>query len=722
MSAQLALDLDHDAIRLLSRQSDGWVVEGVAALSAENITERITNLRQRAEDLVGPDPAVTLVLPRSQVLYTRFEGAGPVDVGAELEHLTPYDLADITWDTVETDTEVLVAAVAYETLDEAVAFATSSRFRIVGLTSEPPEGLFPRLPVFAQRKTSVAAAAPIVLEPATPPARQDVAFSSQRTRSYAPKGVRPPGRLHLRPAAAAAARAKPAAFLAALSAVPTPARAAIGVVALLGLGFFLWPERDPDPFAQRDFVADFARIPTAETQGIVAPRVDSRPEFAAFEAATLLRDPPVITIPVVIGSSGIDLDAVAGVAPEQVFAARAAKPVSPESGVTLVAAPERPNLPQLSTLPVPDGFLSGTVARAEPPLALATLPRPDGAPTVPAIRVAGPRIAETSPLGEVALPLAPRIEVEPLAKPVEPQILLAALPAEPEASQSVTLSALPAGQLETTLAPRLPDGTLTEPLPNAAMALPPAAPGQAFALAEDGFVEATPEGTRSPDGILVFAGRPDLIAPPRPVAPPPEVNVGDPALAAVQPRPRPAVARSADNPVALASTVMLDDDPASARSLLSAPEVPEDLIAEALAAEPEPEVETVEEPARTILTASLVPRPRPTRPAAPTTAAPTAPTQASATRAAVPAPQIPSSANVAREATIENGIRFQRINLIGVYGAASDRRALVRLPSGKFIKLQVGDRLDGGRVAQIGPDTLVYQKGGRSLALSMPST
>ena len=64
----------------------------------------------------------------------------------------------------------------------------------------------------------------------------------------------------------------------------------------------------------------------------------------------------------------------------------------------------------------------------------------------------------------------------------------------------------------------------------------------------------------------------------------------------------------------------------------------------------------------------------------------------------------------------------KRINLFGVSGAASDRRALVRVPSAKFIKLQVGDRLDGGRVAQIGPDSLVYQKGGRNLALSMPNT
>ncbi|MEO1238364.1 MAG: hypothetical protein AAFW64_01645 [Pseudomonadota bacterium] len=720
MSAQLALDLDHDAIRLLSRQSDGWVVEGVAALNAPDITQRITSLRQRAEDLVGPDPAVMLVLPRSQVLYTRFDGITPERVGEQLEHLTPYDLADITWDTVQSGSEVLVAAVAYETLDEAVAFARSSKFRIVGLTSEPPEGLFPRLPVFAQR--SADAAPPIVLEPATPPARQDVAFSSQRSRNYAPRGVRPPGRLHLRPPKATTEDRKSAALLAALGSVPTPARVAVGLAALIGLGALLWPASDPDPFTKRDFVADFASIPAAESAGPIAPQPGERPAFRAFEAATLLRDPPVLAIPVVIGASEINHDALAGLAPAQIFAAWAAKPQLSENGVTLAASTERPaRLPAMS-LPVPDGFLTGQVARATVPVALTAVPNRIQLPALPAVEAAGPRMADLAALQPVALPVAPRLAIEPLARPGGIVLSLAALPTSPAPLARADLPPLSNDATASTLAPRLPEGTLAEPMPNAAMALAPAPSGQVFALTEDGFVEPTLDGARSPDGVLVFAGQPALVAPPRPTQPPPDVNIGDPAIAAIRPQPRPVVTRAPANPVALASTVVLDDEPGSARSLLAQPEVPRDLLAEALAAEPEQDQPTAQEPDQTILTASLVPRPRPQRPAAASPPSGSEATPASATRAAVPAPRIPSSANVAREATIENGIRFQRINLIGVYGAADDRRALVRLPSGKFIKLQVGDRLDGGRVAQIGPDRLVYQKGGRSLALSMPNT
>jgi hypothetical protein len=64
---------------------------------------------------------------------------------------------------------------------------------------------------------------------------------------------------------------------------------------------------------------------------------------------------------------------------------------------------------------------------------------------------------------------------------------------------------------------------------------------------------------------------------------------------------------------------------------------------------------------------------------------------------------------------------MDEVNLIGVYGTERDRRALVRLSNGRFVKVQVGDRLDGGRIAAIGRDELRYTKGGRNITLSVPS-
>lgn len=84
------------------------------------------------------------------------------------------------------------------------------------------------------------------------------------------------------------------------------------------------------------------------------------------------------------------------------------------------------------------------------------------------------------------------------------------------------------------------------------------------------------------------------------------------------------------------------------------------------------------------------------------------------------APSIPSTTSVARSATVKNAINLRRINLIGVYGQPSSRRALVRLSNGRYQKVKVGDRIDGGRVSAIDTSELRYTKGGRSVVLKMP--
>ena len=83
------------------------------------------------------------------------------------------------------------------------------------------------------------------------------------------------------------------------------------------------------------------------------------------------------------------------------------------------------------------------------------------------------------------------------------------------------------------------------------------------------------------------------------------------------------------------------------------------------------------------------------------------------------APSIPTSASVAKQATIAGAISLREINLIGVYGASSSRRALVRLANGRMLRVKIGDRIDGGQVTAIGEGQLTYVKGGRSHVLRM---
>ena len=85
-----------------------------------------------------------------------------------------------------------------------------------------------------------------------------------------------------------------------------------------------------------------------------------------------------------------------------------------------------------------------------------------------------------------------------------------------------------------------------------------------------------------------------------------------------------------------------------------------------------------------------------------------------------PQPTIPTSASVARAATESNQISLRQVSLIGVYGQPGSRRALVRLANGRYQKVQVGDRLDGGQVAAIGSEELQYVKRGRAVTLTMP--
>lgn len=100
--------------------------------------------------------------------------------------------------------------------------------------------------------------------------------------------------------------------------------------------------------------------------------------------------------------------------------------------------------------------------------------------------------------------------------------------------------------------------------------------------------------------------------------------------------------------------------------------------------------------------------------------APEAPVQTA--RAAVSAaPPIPSSASVAREATQARAINLRQVNLIGVMGTSSNRRALVRLSNGRVVTVRVGDSLDNGRVTAISDSELRYSRRGRDVVLRIAS-
>lgn len=84
------------------------------------------------------------------------------------------------------------------------------------------------------------------------------------------------------------------------------------------------------------------------------------------------------------------------------------------------------------------------------------------------------------------------------------------------------------------------------------------------------------------------------------------------------------------------------------------------------------------------------------------------------------APRIPTRANVAKQATYAKAINLSKTNLIGVYGTQSKRYALIRQSNGRYKKVKVGDKIDGGTIQAITENEVRYQKGGKLIALSMP--
>lgn len=249
----------------------------------------------------------------------------------------------------------------------------------------------------------------------------------------------------------------------------------------------------------------------------------------------------------------------------------------------------------------------------------------------------------------------------------------------------------------------------------------PPVPGTRYSLNERGLVVATPEGTVNPDGVRVFAGLPPVVPPVRPTAPEvvpePDTETDIPAepstLATFRPRTRPSGLIEGTERVQLGGMT---------RAELSAfrPN-PRPKTLKAVEEEAQPEAtkyavaQSVEPVTRPRNFARIVERARDLREKQQTQV-----TQVAAVAPRTVKPSIPSTASVAKQATMKNAINLRRINLIGVYGKPSSRRALVRLSSGRYQKVKVGDRLDGGRVAAIGNSELRYTKNGRNVVLDMP--
>jgi type IV pilus biogenesis protein PilP len=83
--------------------------------------------------------------------------------------------------------------------------------------------------------------------------------------------------------------------------------------------------------------------------------------------------------------------------------------------------------------------------------------------------------------------------------------------------------------------------------------------------------------------------------------------------------------------------------------------------------------------------------------------------------------RIPTGARVGATATIKDGIALGDISLIGIYGTTKTRRALVRLPQGRYVQISRGDRVSGWTVSAVSEDAVRIQKGSKNMVLRLPN-
>ena len=380
---------------------------------------------------------------------------------------------------------------------------------------------------------------------------------------------------------------------------------------------------------------------------------------------------------------------------------------------------------------------------AADPAAVPTEPLPDVAAADP-LPDPGPAAPDQATLWDAAPAAATGPEAD---APGAPTVAAAAPgPATPEAA----ITPLPA-----------PDALAADDQPQPQPLPPPY--GTEIEFGPDGLIRATPDGVVTPDGFTLISGRPPVAPAPAPrpdpapaatpeatpedqsgaAAPPSDAATAglapdaaasavaeamaalpdpvDPAHAAKKPRPRPAaivqraeaaraqaaaIAEAAEAAARAEVEALASATPAAVASSRRPMERPSSLAKAVEAAVSDAVTEAVS-----------APPPAPTEAPAPAPAA--EPEEIDEPEPVQSVPNMPTTVTVAKQATVKNAIDLGKINLIGVYGSSSSRRALVRMPTGRLIKVKIGDRLDGGKVAAIGDSELTYVKNGRSYVLKM---
>jgi hypothetical protein len=762
---KFALDLSNDGISLWHRNGGpGWVSLGRVSLNDPNLKPRIAQMRKQAGVAARTNVPVQVRIPRSEILVTKvklgvLQGDAAVSKARQiLDGLTPYKVDDLTFDLGAKGVGGMapVAALATSTLQEANDFAIENGFRVVQFTTKCDINEFPRQPRFyltpPRRLSPVlkwAAAAVVVLgfgvgayefwpqsEPDTPTAQVSaVVVSEEPVAPAADPHEKPEAKLVLakvQPITPVKPASLPEPDLPVVQVDPntplvTPVFA--GKAPLVDAPFRLSSplERRKAGITQASLDESFlqeavARKPGYQPGATPAPVYLARTGDALGAAALALRqDTPGTT----------DLAGLQLVSRSSPLSTRTLSNLPSPSEVSGIL------LASISTFSVADQLEAEALARAT----LVT-PTPQGAPNSDGILVFSGR---PPGFGSWRDHVNPPVPVNPLAgfrSRARPAGLVVLQPSAPEAplvpadttsGQDPTLVSLADPALAGRQASTQPDNLITPEVAVEEVTPPEAEAPSLLALADPAL--AVKRARARPDNLVIPEVASEEVSPSEAEAPS-LLALADPALAVKRARARPdnlvipeVASEEVAPPEADAPSLLALADPALAGKRARAR--PRNLRVFALAAPKADASDTVPSGSifagatRLAVAISTRPRIKPANLSAVIkrlrATRPSGQVASLAPNAGPKVLNIPTITSVTEQATVKSKFSKSRMSLVGVYGTSSSRRALVRLPGGKYVKVKTGDKVSGWKISAIGETSLRIRKGSKDQVLRMPN-
>ena len=677
-SPRFALSLSFEGIGLEEYAKGASSKIAEAILDKDDFDQRISELSRKAEAMLGDGLRVALILPNEQIKFVSVacpDDADPIKINEHIlrtmDGATPYPMDELRFDHHLADGILYVAAVALETLKESEEFAKNYGFSPLACIARTDTDTFPTEVFFGLSD------APLGLMPrlSTEEPEEDVEESAPPVIAFARLDT-PEDTTNI------------------ASTAPLPVEARLSL--------------SPEPVSPtaKSIAATIEAI--IAKQGELGAKITAR--IAESNAGQSWRAPAILLLLItLIGGA--------------TWAYLRQEPNIAQPEIELLA----PEVQQTAGIPDP------TPAAPSPTPETEDVPRaPISAMAPPTTDVISPVETESAalhPEGEVELEFADQgtaassnyadlvlpflTDPEVIPKDALERIYIASgvwalEPNAPTVPDQVTLGDLYVASIDPSFEQQdaIALGSIQNPFADQIFLSPPspAPEGTVFVLDDRGLVTPSSQGTLSPDGHHVFAGLPNFRPPERPnlIEEPAHVairltNTGLP-INELKPRLPPT---AEEEPVIISAA-------AGIRPRLR----PDDLATPAAIAEA---IASAQAGART---SSVMPRLRPKDLKIPVQTALTPATRNRPSDETVTRQN--SSSFVAAEATLKDAINLRKINVIGIYGSGSNRRAMVRMTTGRRLMVEVGDSLDGGRVVAISDSELRYVKGGRNVVLKIP--